>query len=559
MLSELKVSNFALIDNAHIQFQPGLNILSGETGAGKSILLKSLALLMGEKASSDAVRAGCDMAVVEGLFDLSARPDLLDRLKDLDCLDDDRLVIRRVVSSQGKNKIYINSAMSTLQTLQDLVFPIIQVTGDVAPLIEMTGQHDNRSLLSKDYHLDCVDLFAGHSAERDRLKGIFQDWKAKSQELERLANSERERAQRLDYLRFQRDEIRDAESVLSQNLELEYKVQKGSAKLQEFAHAGSALLSDEETSFLSEMQKLILRGRDLVESDPKLNQLLEPLEDLRVRALDLNFDFLKYAEKVQSDPVRLAQIEDQMAKLRSLQRKYGVDPTAILQTLRSIEVEVEQLERSEGRIGELQNELNAVSAAYVKLAEKLHVARKAKAVELAKVVNGHLKELNMKDTLFSVGVAQLEGWSETGVTDLEFRIQSSVQDSARPIQKIASGGELSRILLSLKVAVGQRELPRTYLFDEVDAGVSGLTAEKVGRKLRQIASGQQVICVTHLPQVAAFGSAHFLIQKVNKKEGVQTEVLPLGRTERVRELARLVSGEKITKTSLAHAESLLEL
>jgi DNA repair protein RecN (Recombination protein N) len=563
MLSELKVSNFAIIDNVQIQFQAGLNIMSGETGAGKSIILKSLALLMGQKASSEAVKSGCESAIIEGLFDLSGREDLLDRLKDLGMLDEERLIVRRIVSSQGKNKIYINGALSTLQTLQDLIFPIIQVTGDVAPLIELTGQHENRSLLSKDYHLDCVDMFGGHGVQRRELTAIYQSWKAAHSELEGLVNSDRERVQRLDYLRFQRDEIKGAGVDPSIDIEAEYLRNKNSARLVEFAAQAESTLFQPEDSINARLQRLGQRAQEMRALDPNLEPLILRMNDLRANVEDLAYEFGQYGGRLECDPERLAEIEDQLARLRSLQRKYGSDLSAISETLVQFEDEIAGLENADTRIEELKALTAKLESEFLSKATKLHGLREEKAKELARIVNHHLRDLNMKDTKFAIALSKRgtgnEAWRETGITEVEFTIQASSQDLARPLGKVASGGELSRILLSLKEAIGHQELPRTYLFDEVDTGVSGPTAEKVGRKLREISKGQQVICVTHLPQVAAFGSTHFLIQKTIKKSGAQTEVIALDKKARVQELARLISGEKITKTSLAHAESLLEM
>lgn len=559
MLAELKVSNFAIIDNVQIQFQPGLNIMSGETGAGKSIVLKSLALLMGQKASSEAVKNGCESATIEGLFDLSGREDLLDRLKDLGLLDEERLIVRRIVSSQGKNKIYINGSLSTLQTLQDLIFPIIQVTGDVAPLIEMTGQHENRSLLSKDYHLDCVDMFGGHGVQRRELTQLYQEWKAAHTELEKLVGSDRERVQRLDFLRFQRDEIKGAGVDPSVDIEAEYLRNKNSARLVEFASQAENTLFQPEDSINARLQRLLQRAHEMKSLDPSLENLITRMNDLRANVEDLAYEFGQYGGRLECDPEKLAEVEDQMARLRSLQRKYGTDLSAISETLVQFEEEIAGLENADTRIEELKTLSAKLETEYLGKANKLHALRDEKARDLSRIVNQHLRDLNMKDTRFAISLNRKDHWSETGISEVEFTIQASSQDIPRPLGKVASGGELSRILLSIKEAIGHQELPRTYLFDEVDTGVSGPTAEKVGRKLREISKGQQVICVTHLPQVAAFGSAHFLIQKTIKKSGAQTEVLALDKKARVQELARLISGEKITKTSLAHAESLLEL
>jgi DNA repair protein RecN (Recombination protein N) len=561
MLLELKVSNFAIIDNVHIQFRNGLNILSGETGAGKSILLRSLGLLMGDKATADSVRTGTENAIIEGSFDIVTRPDIRDRLLEMGIeVSDDQMVVRRIVSASAtKSRVYINGALSTLSCLRDVVSPLVEVTGQAVPLIEMTGQHDNRNLLSRAYHLDLLDQYTGVWKARADFSEKFHRLTALREEIEQIRQEGRNRAQRLDFLVYQRDEIKalNLRPGEEEEIQNEAKRLKYSKRLVEFANQAEAMLYNDDDSVTSRLHYLMQRASELRNVDPTLATRLEPLSQAKTLINEVSYELRDYTKSLEADPSRLEELETRLSSLRQLQKKYGATAVEILSALEEIEREIDLLENSDERLKEKELECKKLEKELHATAKELHQRRENGAQMLAKGVNEELKDLNMKGVAFHVQVEWTSELHSTGQSTVEFMSQTSKGDAPRALSKAASGGELSRILLSLKQVVGAGKFPRTYLFDEVDTGVSGPTAEKVGRKLKSIAQGQQVVCVTHLPQVASFGDAHFLIRKQSAKKGVQTEVLELRPEERVEEIARLISGEKITKTSLAHAEQLL--
>lgn len=560
MLLELKVSNFAIIDNVHMQFQSGLNILSGETGAGKSILLKSLGLLMGEKAMADSVRTGAESAIIEGCFDISDRPDIRDRLGEMGIeTPEDHMVVRRIVSGQNKSRVYINGALSTLGGLRDVVSPLVEVTGTAVPLIEMTGQHENRNLLSRAYHLDLLDQYAGVWKMRSDFAQKFQRLQELRGEIDELRQADRGRAQRLDFLIYQRDEIKalDLRPGEEEEIENETKRLKYSARLNDFAVQAENMLYNDDDSVTSRLHYVLQRAGELKNMDPTLMARLEPLSQAKTLINEVSYELRDYLKSLEGDPGRLEELQARLSSLRQLQKKFGATAVEILDSLSEIEREIHQLENSDERIKELEAELVGLDKELRATAKDMHKRRENAARLLADGVNEELKDLNMKGLIFRVNVEWQETLSSTGQSTVEFMTQTSKSDIPRPLAKVASGGEMSRILLSIKQVVGAGSHPRTYLFDEVDTGVSGPTAEKVGRKLKRIAKGQQVICVTHLPQVASFGDAHFYIHKASGKKTVQTSVTELRKEDRVQEIARLISGEKITKTSLAHAEQLL--
>lgn len=565
MLLELKVSNFAIIDNVHIQFRSGLNILSGETGAGKSILLRSLGLLMGDKAMADSVRSGADSAVIEGCFDITDRPDIRERLNAMGIEPhDDTMVVRRLVASgaAGKSRIYINGALSTLSGLRDVVSPLVDVTaaaGGTVPLIEMTGQHENRNLLSRAYHLDVLDQYAGTWKSRLEFTALFERRQTLIKEVEEIRNDSRTRAQRLDFLIYQRDEIKALNLQPGEEDEIENETRrlKYSSKLNAFASQVENMLYNDDDSVTSRLHFVLQRANELKAMDPELVNRLEPLSQARTLINEVSYEMRDYAKSLDADPSRQDELESRLSALRQLQKKYGPTSAEILGALAAIEIEIDQLENSDERLAQFETELAKIEKDLVSRAGDLHTRRTQAAKLLADGVNDELKDLNMKGLIFTVQVGTLPELSTTGSSLVEFMTQTTKSDSPRALAKVASGGEMSRILLSIKQVVGAGNFPRTYLFDEVDTGVSGPTAEKVGRKLKRIAKGQQVICITHLPQVASFGDVHFVIQKAVSKKGAQTEVHELAKPERVQEIARLISGEKITKTSVAHAEQLL--
>lgn len=560
MLLELKVSHFAIIDNIHLNFKEGLNILSGETGSGKSVLLKSLSLLMGAKASSDSIRTGHDQAIIEGAFDITKRKDILARLKEMGIDSEEKtLIVRRIVSQGDKSKIYLNGNLSTLSSLRDIVAPLIEVAGHSAPLIEMTGQHENKNLLSKNYHLDLLDQYVGTWEKRAQYEEKYSQYKTNLQTIENLERDSKEKNQRLDFLLFQKNEIEALDLNPGEDLELETEVKKlkNASRIGQFVDTAENALYGDDDSALNRINMVIKKSLELNQLDPNLASKMEGLEQAKTLIGDYLFELRHYVDKIDADPVQLEKMESRLSDLRKLQKKYGPSVDDILKALMEMEIEINSLQNSENKIEELKKENQKILKDLEKLATELHNRREKGAVLLSESVNAELKDLNMKGVTFHVAVEKMSELTLTGMSDVEFQSQTSAKDPRRALSKFASGGELSRILLSLKRVVGSSNQPRTYLFDEVDTGVSGETAEKVGRKLHSIAKGQQVICVTHLPQVAASGDVHFVIQKSPKKDSVSMEVNELSNKERVKEIARLISGEKISKTSLAHAEELL--
>lgn len=560
MLQELKVSQFAIIDSLHIEFQNGLNIISGETGSGKSVLLKSLALLMGEKASGDIIRTGAQQATVEGAFDLRKRKDIKAALEAVGIdTNDNNLIVKRIIAKDDKSKIYLNGSLCTLTQLREIVSPMIEVTGDNAPLIEMTGQHDNRNLLSKAYHLDLLDQYAGHFDKRHAYEQKYVQLNVLKTQITDFEKQAQEKSQKLDFLKFQLAELEKLNIDIEQdlNLEDEIKIMKSSHKVLKFVDECEDLLFSDHDSVIARLKTIQKKSLEISNINPSFAERMTGLEQAGQLIEDTFYSLRKELNKIQLDPEAMEEKEARLSQIRKLQKKYGPDLNEILTVFTKMKTQVDELENSDAHLDKIKKQASLLELELKKLAEELHKTRLQASDKLAASVNKELLDLNMKGVTFFIQTQKNEQLNATGISDIEYLCQASSKDPKRPIAKVASGGELSRILLALKKALGQSELPRTYLFDEVDTGVSGNTAEKVGKKLKSIAQGQQVICVTHLPQVAACGDVHFSINKATKAGSVNMNVTELKSKLRIEEIARLISGEKITKTSIAHAEQLL--
>ena len=557
MLTELKVSQFAIIDKIHIQFEDGLNILSGETGAGKSILIKSLSLLMGAKTSSQDIRSNKDKATIEGAFDLSSRDDIVEKLNEIGIdSDEPLLIVRRQIHKNGKSRVYLNGSLSTVGDLRKIVFPLITMSNPTeAPLVEITGQHENKDLLSARYQMDVLDQFCGNLDLRAEISENYAHLKEIEQKISDLENLSQQREQQIDFLQFQINEIEDLDLQDNEDEELKNQIKelKTQGQWMEWVNNSLNRLTQFDQSAINQLRLILQTSPDSDRLSPIKDQIKDALNNLE----DVAFQLQGLNSNEGLDDTELEKMEERLSRIRKLQKKFGDPIDEILSRLDEMKKEFHELTHLSQTLDELSQQYKEITAKMISLSVKLNKKRTTGGELLSTEVNNELKDLNMKGLKFLIEIESINEIQSTGIDRVIFRTKTGAKDEARDLAKAASGGELSRILLSLKQVIGSQQFPRTFLFDEVDTGVSGPTAEKVGAKLKNLAGHQQVLCVTHLPQVASFGDHHFYIEKNNSKDTVEMSVKKLKKSERVDEIARLISGEKITKTSRAHAKELL--
>jgi DNA repair protein RecN (Recombination protein N) len=569
MLTHLRITNFALLDDVEIELGPGFNVLTGETGAGKSLLVEAVALLRGGRASAEVVRAGAEEARVEALFEPPHGPAadaLLERLARAGIEPaDEGLVVRRVIQKSGRGRVYINSVLSTAAAL-----------GDVAGvLIELAGQHEHQTLGDASHHLAILDSFGGHEDERAAMALAHARVETAATALAAATLDERTRVEREEFLRFQLKELNEAElgEGEDERLKLERERLRSAERLLSAARRGEDLLYAREGAVVDELGTLVRELEELGRIDPALGRVGKAVEEARVTLEEAASDLRRYADGLDADPDRLAEVEERTDLLAKLLRKHRAEATDVAGLIRRRDLlagELAQLTSHEERRERLQAELDEARSQAAKLAAELTQARQKAAGTLQSRVGSALAELAMAGArLVPVvsAVSAREGddaalvfegrrLGPTGWDRVEFQLAANKGEEPRPLHRIASGGELSRIMLALKRILSRADQVATYVFDEVDAGIGGAVADVVGRQIRAVAEDKQVVCITHLPQIAAYAAAQFRVEKGEHDGRVSTVVRKLSASERKEEIARMLGG-KITPKARAHAEELL--
>jgi DNA repair protein RecN (Recombination protein N) len=568
MLLELRAENYAVIDHAVAEFGQGLNLLTGETGAGKSILIDALVLLLGGKASSDVVRFGAEKAVVGCVFESTPGAEQILEDNGIDP-EGDEILLRREIGANGKGRVFVNNQPATVNVLRQLAPELALVHAQSETLVAFDSAQQ-RLLL---------DRFADLST--DEAGAAFAKWREVRERIEELRAAEQDRLRLLDLWSFQAREIEGAGIVDAEEdarLEAEKRVLANAERLFTGANAALELLYEAEVSAESLVGGALKHVEDLARFDERFRETVSALSAAKVSVEDAAATLRDFAGHVTASPERLSEIEDRLAALERLKRKYGAGAgtTGLAQVIafgEEVKGKLDELENREARLKELEAELAAVAKTYREAAQRLNEQRTAAAKKLAKLAEKQINELAM-NARFSVEVTPEEAessWSASGWDRVEARIATNPGEPMKPLDEIASGGEMSRVMLALKVAVeegasglgktGSKKrktpLPRTLVFDEIDIGIGGRAAEAVGQKLKSLARGQQVICITHLPQIAAFADQHFLIEKTERRGRTQTGVRRMEQSERVEEIARMLSGASLTETSRRHAEQML--
>jgi DNA repair protein RecN (Recombination protein N) len=562
MLKELSIRNLAIIDQLRVQFGPGLNVLTGETGAGKSIVVDALNLALGERASGDLIRTGSDEAVVEAAFELNSHgPAVVRNIlsgQGIEIGPDDDLIVRRLISASGKNKVYINGSLATLSTLASVG----------VHLADIHGQHEHQSLLVTDQQREMLDAFSGLLKLRDAFGSLYGRYNDLRRELADHEAGESEKAQREDLLRHQVNEIEAARLKDGEDDELaaEQRVMANAEKLAGLAASADAVLYSGEGSVLAGLKRALTSVRDIAVIDSTLEPVQELLDSGRAQIEEAARAVSAYAERVEIDPVRLEAIGDRLDLIQKLKRKYGSTIAEIVAFGGKAAGELSKIERSGEERERLRKEISGLRDHITARAGELTKKRTVAAKDLEKRVEAELGHLGMKRTTFQVRITQEHGIDTNdglkvtaqGADRVEFVISPNPGEEPRPLARIASGGELSRIMLALKTILAEGDPIPTLVFDEVDAGIGGAVADEVGRKLRKIAGRRQVFCITHLPQIACMATSHFGVAKSVRRDRTSTEVRLLEPQERVDEIARMLGGKSITDVTIRHAEELIK-
>jgi DNA repair protein RecN (Recombination protein N) len=561
MLLELRAENYAVIDHAIAGFGLGLNLLTGETGAGKSILIDALALLLGGKASSDVVRHGADKAVVSCVFEMIPGAAAVLEENGIDA-DTDDILLRREISTTGKGRVFVNNQPATVGVLRQLA-PELALVHSQGETLGSFDQMQQRLLL---------DRFGGVSNEA--VATAFTTWRGTTDKLEELQSAEQDRLRMADLWRFQSKEITEAQLTVDDEdaqLESEKRVLSNAEKLYTAAMSAHELLYESENSAETTLGAALKHLEELARYDARFQEPAQQLAGAKAAVEDVDAEVRDFADNINAAPGRLEEIEDRLAALDRLKRKYGQTLADVMAFGEDAARKLAEVENRDALVAELKTREAQDAERYRAAASTLTNARTEAARRLEKLAEVQINDLAM-NVSFNVKVTAEQSaynWTAHGWDQIECLIATNTGEPLKPLHEIASGGEMSRVMLALKVTVeegassgpGRKKkvaLPRTLVFDEIDIGIGGRAAEAVGRKLKTLSKGQQVLCITHLPQIAAFGDQHFLIEKSEKRGRTQTEVRRMDDAERTQEIARMLSGAKLTETSLKHAEHLLE-
>jgi DNA repair protein RecN (Recombination protein N) len=541
MLRFLRIRNLAVIEAVEVEFEPGFNVLTGETGAGKSILVEAVGLLLGARASQDLVRTGEAQATIEAIFEPGVRPGTRE------------LVVRREITAQGRSRSFIDGALATTAALRDLA----------ARLVELHGQHEHQALLDPLTHLPLLDAYAELDPAAARVAAAWTSVRALREQLERSRMDARERSARLDLIAFQLGEIEKARPRSGEDEELAAtrQVLASAERVQRLCEESYAALYDSESAVLAGLGAVWKRVGELAAIDPQFAPHLDARDGIKSQLEDLAFFLRRYADGVDASPARLQEVEDRLALLERLKRRYGPTLDEVIATGESLARERELLTGGAERAGDLERDLANATTAFLDLARELSRRRRAAATVFARALEALLAELAMAQTRFEVrfnaAALAADRWSERGIDDAEFFVSPNPGEDLRPLARIVSGGELSRVMLALKTLAAADGEGKTLIFDEVDAGIGGRVADVVGARLAALGERFQVLCITHLPQIAAHGATQFQIEKQVRGRRTMTSVERLDEEGRVDELARMIGGVSVSEPVRASARDLL--
>jgi DNA repair protein RecN (Recombination protein N) len=537
MLRYLNIRNLAVIESLEVSFQPGLNVITGETGAGKSIVVGAVGLLLGDRASADIVRTGEETAAVQAVFEHDGR----------------EVIVRREVTAQGRSRSFVDGQLVTAGTLKELG----------VNLVDLHGQHEHQALLDPDLHLDLLDQFAGLGAERQSVAAAFVEWSSLRHDLAAARARERDRDARAEYLRFQQGEIDRVAPRASEDDDLaaERVLLANAEKLRRLCEEAYGRLYDDDSSAMSSLAVVWKRVAELRELDPRFGPYLDSRESVEAQLGELATWLREYGAHIEVAPDRLQDLEDRLASIERLKRKYGPTLADVLDRRARCADELASLDSSAETVADLERRLGAAGERYASAAGALSAKRRRRARDFAGALENELAGLAMAGTRFEVrfddGAVTDEGWTARGTDSAAFYASPNPGEDVRPLARIVSGGELSRVMLALKTLATTDSPGKTLVFDEVDAGIGGRVADVVGQRLQALGRAFQVICITHLPQIAVCGQSHYRVAKSERGGRTHTSVDALWGPGRVDELARMMAGALVTDGARSTAREML--
>lgn len=557
MISHIHIRDFAIINELDVDFHPGFNVITGETGAGKSIIIEAVSLALGSRADTAFIRSGKERATIELV--LEGNNEIVSTLlKENGLQEDEQLIIRREITSNGKSTCRINGSLVSVSFLNKLC----------KHEADIHGQYDHQSLLNPDLHITLLDLYdeGSISPMKETVASLFNEYQKVKQTLSALSRSEKDAKRKRDFMQFELQEITSAQLSVGEDKELQERIVllQNSERIYQNLSASYSLLYDSTPSSLDGIGKSMQNLDEVSSFSKDISEYTELLSDCYYKLEDLSSQIRRYLDSMSFSEQELDEAVVRIDQIDALKRKYGNSIEEILEYQEQLKADLEFIEDVDTKKEELMQQLSILEDELLHASQRLSSLRKAAAKKMEAQINQELKELNFNDAKLSISFKSEEPQTELtftpeGIDQVEFLISANKGEEEKPLAKIASGGEISRIMLAFKRIIGKLDHIPSMIFDEIDSGISGITASIVGKKLSQIAQDHQIICITHLPQIAAFGQYHYQIQKTTKDNITQTRVLPLSHKERVKEIARLLGGINITDTTIKSAEELLSL
>ncbi len=552
MLTQIYIRNFAIIDELELELDSGMSIMTGETGAGKSILVDALGLVLGDRAESEVVRHGAERAEICAYFDTSQLRPVQTWLKQRDLDNSDECVLRRIISAEGRSRGYINGSPAPLQLMKEL--------GEM--LVDIHGQHQHQSLLKTEIQRQLLDDYAGNKTLAEQIDSLYQEWKNATQQLETLRQNAREKDARLELLRYHTQELETLDldkKELTQLDEEQRRLANGGKLLDQCSSALNALSDNDDVNALHLINQHLAELQSLRQLDPQLASVCDMLNEAAIQIQESCNELRHYVDRLELDPERLNWVEQRLGSIHDMARKHHIEPEALPELLENFSAELQQLENVDIELETLERQINELAQQYAESAAKLSQKRNKAAAKLVKEVTAIIRQLGMPAGKFSISLISREQHTphRHGLENISFEVAANPGQPAKALSKVASGGELSRIALAIQVLLSNSQQIPTLIFDEVDTGIGGAVAESVGHQLRTLGKSHQVLCVTHLPQVAALGHQHFLVNKIIDKKTTHTKIIKLGNKARRDEIARMLGGVEITKQTRAHAEEMI--